>query len=281
MRRAADNANGFKLPAANGADPAADVFQQPCGCADCEAAVSPAAYLAALLDYALKHIRNNKNPIDLQFLVDTFHQPFIDLPTDCEAVEQQLRQVRICIEVLRSYLGNRPLADPVKEAALATAEGDYSFAAYAMLLNRIGTSYEEIRRIRAETSENRKALAERLGIDLTEPLPADELEQLFLDPGAKPPQDHLLTEQAVEQLFGLGDTTRDPLSEGAKLGDDQAQITRWNLHGVVWGQNTDPEGRVYVTLVNPAPTVFRVELHQDRLRTTLIASVKLPPLKGR
>ena len=123
------------------------------------------------LDYALKHIRNNKNKIDLQFLVDTFHQPFIDLPTDCEAVEKQLRQVRICIEVLRSYLGNRPLADPVKEAALAKAEGDYRFAAYAMLLNRIGTSYEEIRRIRAETPENRKALAERLGIDLTEPRP--------------------------------------------------------------------------------------------------------------
>lgn len=280
MRMAADNANGFKLPAANGADPAADLFQQPCGCSDCEAAVSPAAYLAALLDYTLKHIRNNKNPIDLQFLVDTFHQPFIDLPTDCEAVEQQLRQVRICIEVLRSYLGKRPLADPVKEAALAKAEGDYSFAAYVMLLNRIGTSYEEIRRIRAETSENREALAERLGIDLTEPRPADELEQLFLDPSAKPPQDHLLTEQAVERLFGVGDTTRDPLSEGVKLGDDQAQITRWNLHGVVWGQNTDPEGRVYVTLVNPAPTVFRVELHQDHLRTTLIASGEIATATG-
>ena len=81
-----------------------DPLQQPCGCSDCEAAVSPAAYLTALLDYSLKHIRNNKIKIDLPFLVDTFHQPFIDLPTDCEAVEKQLRQVRICIEVLRSYL---------------------------------------------------------------------------------------------------------------------------------------------------------------------------------
>src|SRR6266567_3302988 len=100
-------------------------FDQQCGCSDCEAAVSPAAYLTALLDYALKHVRNNKAKIDLQFLVDTLHQPFMDLPTDCEAVDEEVRQVRICIEVLRSYLGGRPLADPVKEAALTKAEGDY------------------------------------------------------------------------------------------------------------------------------------------------------------
>lgn len=289
MKMAANNANGFELLAADGAAPAAEAFQQPCGCSDCEAAVSPTAYLSALLDYALKHIRNTKKKIDIQFkvkidmqfLVDTFHQPFIDLPTDCEAVEQQLHQVRICIEVLRSYLGNRPLADPVKEAALAKAEEDYIFAAYAMLLNRIGTSFEEIRRVRAETSENRVALAERLGIDLTGLRPADELDQLFLDPSAKPPQDHLLTEQAVEKLFGLADTTRDPLSEGAKLGDDQAQITRWNLNDVVWGQDTDPEGLVHITLANPAPAVFRVELHQDRLRKKLIASGEIATATGR
>jgi len=269
---------------------AGQLFPQQCGCADCEAAVSPAAYLSALLDYALKHIRNGKKKIDLQFLVDTFHQPFIDLPTDCEAVEKQLYQVRICIEVLRSYLGNRPLADPVKEAALVKGEANYCFAVYAMLLNRIGTSYEEIRRVRSETDENRKALAERLGIDLTVPRPADlpnddkqngdELDQLFLDSSAKPPQDHLLTEQVVEKLFGLGDTTRDPLSEGTKLGDDQAQIKRWNLSGVVCGQNTDTEGMVHVALVNPAPTVFRIELYQDLLRTKLVAAGEIATATG-
>jgi Tc toxin complex TcA C-terminal TcB-binding domain len=298
MRRATNNANGFKLPGANGADPAADVFQQPCGCSDCEAAVSPAAYLTALLDYALKHIRKEKKKIllpflvkiDLQFLANTFHQPFIDLPTDCEAVEKQLRQVRICIEVLRSYLGNRPLANSVKEVALTKGESDYRFAVYAMLLNRIGTSYEEIRRVRSETNENRKALAERLGIDLTAPRPSDlpnddeqngdELDRLFLDPSAKPPQDHLLTEQVVEKLFGLGDTTRDPLSEGAKLGDARSQIGRWNLNGVVWGQNTDPEGMVHVTLVNPAPNVFRVELYQNLLRTKLVAAGEIATATG-
>ena len=291
MGMAADNANGFKLLEAEGAAPAAGIFQPSCGCADCEAAVSPAAYLTALLDYALKHIRkNSKDKIDLQFLVDTFHQPFTDLPTDCEAVEKQVRQVRLCIKVLRSYLGKRPLADPAKEAALAKGEADYGFAIYAILLSRIGTSYEEIRRVRAETTENRKALAERLGIDLTEPRPVDlpnddeqngdELDQLFLDPSAVPPKDHLLTAQVIEKLFGLPDTARDSLSEGAKLGDDQAQITRWNLNGVEWGQNTDPEGRVYVTLVNPAAIVFRVELYKDPQRTKLMASGEIATASG-
>ncbi len=293
MGIAANHANGFKLPEAEGADLAAAGFlQSNCGCADCQAAVSPAAYLTALLDYALKHIRkNSKDKIDLQFLVDTFHQPFIDLPTDCEAVEKQVRQVRICIEVLRSYFGKRPLADAAKEAVLAKAEADYGFAVYSILLNRIGTSYEEIRRIRAETPESRKALAERLGIDLTEPRPADlpnddenngdELDQLFLDPIAVTPKDHRLTEQVIEKLFGLGDTTRDPLSEGAKLGDDQAQITRWNLNGAEWNQNTDPEGRVYVTLENPAATVFRVELYQDIARTKRVASGEIATASGK
>jgi Tc toxin complex TcA C-terminal TcB-binding domain len=284
MRLAANNANGFNLPVVEGAAPAAGAFEQPCGCTDCEAAVSPAAYLTALLDYALKHIRNNKNKIDLQFLVDTFHQPFIDLPTDCEAVEKQLRQVRICVEVLRSYLGNRPLADAVKEAALAKGEEDYRFAVYLLLLSRIGTSYEEIRRSRSETDENRKALAERLGINLTIPRPADplgdELDRLFLDVNAAPLTPHALTEQVLELIFGFADTTRDPLSEAAKLGDDTGQITRWNLNGAVWGQNTDLEGMVYLTLVNPVATVFRVELYLDAGRTKLVASGEIATASG-
>jgi hypothetical protein len=143
------------------------LFPQQCGCADCEAAVSPAAYLAALLDYVLKHVRYNKIKFDLKFLDNTFHQPFYDLPSDCEAVNKQVRQVRICVEVLRSYLGKRPIADPAKEVALAKAEQDYRFAAYSLLLNSVGTSYEEIRRIHKELPETRLALAERLGIDLT------------------------------------------------------------------------------------------------------------------
>jgi hypothetical protein len=260
------------------------LFPQQCGCADCEAAVSPAAYLAALLDYVLKHVRNNKAKFDLKFLGNTFHQPFFDLPADCEAVDEQVRQVRICVEVLRSYLGTRPLADPAKEAALAKAEEGYRFAAYSLLLGSVGTSYEEIRRIHKELPETREALAERLGIDLTQPRPADppgdELDQLFLDANAQPAAPHALTERVLETLFGLADTTRDPLSEAAKLGDDLAQMSRWNLSGVQWGQNTDPEGMIYVTLVSPAANVFRVELYQDSARAKLAASGQIATASG-
>lgn len=276
---AVNQANGFQVMAAVG-NPPDQLFQQPCGCSDCEAAVSPAAYLAALLDYTLKHVKNNGNPIDnkidLQFLEETFHQPFSSLPTDCEAVEQQVRQVRLCIEVLRSYLGKRPLTDPTREAALTKAEEEYRFAAYSLLLSKIGTSYEEIRRARNDTVENRQALAERLGIDLTEPRPTDppgdELDQLFLDLTAAPPNPYALTELVLEQRFGLVDTTRDPLSDGVKLGDEQAQIIRWQVNGMEWGENTDQNGMVYISLLKLAADAFQVVLYKDSERTKPVAS---------
>src|SRR5262249_54451761 len=74
-----------------------------CGCEDCGPGVSPPAYLAALLDYAVRHVRNNGQAIDLPFLTNTFYQPFGDLPADCEEMDKQVRQVRLCIEVLRRY----------------------------------------------------------------------------------------------------------------------------------------------------------------------------------
>ena len=78
----------------------------------------------------------------------------------------------------------------------------------------------------------RKALAERLGIELGASRP-DHLDALFVDPTA-------LTEAILEALFGLVDTTRDVLSEGKKLGDGQSQITAWNLNGVEWGRMSMP-----------------------------------------
>lgn len=142
--------------------------------------------------------------IDLQFLADTFHQPFDRLPASCKMADAQVRQARICIEVLRSYLGTRPLADAAKERALAKAEKDYLLAAYTALLTKIGTSFDEIRLARSGDEAARKALAERLGIDV------GYLDALFLNPLAMP---EVLTEQKLEELFGLRDTTRDPVTD--------------------------------------------------------------------
>ena len=171
---------------------------------------------------------------------------------------QQVRQVRICIEVLRSFLGARPLSDANREAALARSENEYRLAVYTTLLIRIGTSHEEIRLARTADEETRQALADRLGI------PLERLESLFLEPAA-------VTEEALERLFGLADTTRDPLSEGTKLGDTDRQITRWNLDGAEWNRNTDPEGTVYLRLASGVAGLL-VEVYRDRERTQLVAS---------
>jgi hypothetical protein len=92
-----------------------------CHCRDCEAAVSPLAYLADLLKYVTENIKNSNAPVTATNLTDIFQQPF-DLPVSCEAVDTPVRQVRLCIEVLRGYLGARPLADMTKEAKLVEAE---------------------------------------------------------------------------------------------------------------------------------------------------------------
>src|SRR5689334_1525543 len=102
---------------------------QHCGCADCDAAVSPRAYLADLTRYVTQHVRNGGQPMQLPFLTASFHQPFSDLPVSCEASEKQVHQVRLCIEVLRSYLhGAPPLA--AQQRGLAADERAYRLAAY-------------------------------------------------------------------------------------------------------------------------------------------------------
>ena len=196
MAIGADAANGFSSSLDD--QITQDLYPTQCGCNDCEAAVSPLAYLADLLDYALKHLQQSQQPITLAFLTSLLHQPFDKLPASCEAVDKQVCQVRICIEVLRSALST-----VTSSAALDKAEQEYRLAAYLTLLNQVGTSFEELRLLRKDTSLKRKAVADRLGIDLGTTLP-DHLDELFLDPTT-------ITEQKLETLFGLVDTTRDPL----------------------------------------------------------------------
>lgn len=80
-------ANGYAAPL-SGVDPAVfDAFTAKCACKTCESAVSPLAYLADLLDYAVTHLRIEKGgqvePISLDFLSDHLHQPLGDLPASC------------------------------------------------------------------------------------------------------------------------------------------------------------------------------------------------------
>jgi len=252
---------------------------QVCLCEDCQSAPGPTAYLADLLSYVASHLRSYGLPVGLPFLAGTFHQPFADLPTDCAAVETEVRQVRICAEVLRSYLA-APAHAPTaaQQAELAIAEAAYVLAAYKALLAGLGTSFDELQLARYADPATRSSLAGRLGLTV-DPYGAgrpDGLDLLVLDPAAVPPSPHALTEPGIERIFGLANTNRNPLSDGPVLLDLAGLITRWNLDGVTWDRNTDPDGTIYLTLSQPSAAEFDVSLYSDRPRTHLVASGQLP-----
>jgi hypothetical protein len=184
-------------------------LQPTCGCKDCQSAVSPLAYLADLLDYTIDHLRSGGNPITLGFLKKTFHQPFGDLPASCSSAEEKVRQVRLCIEVLRRYLRatNRPASGSPQRTALDAAERSYVLETYRTLLTKIGTSFDELRLAASADTKTKQALAERLGIDLGTGTTTN-LDKLTLDPNAASTQPKALTESALETLFGLPVTTR-------------------------------------------------------------------------
>ena len=160
-----------------------------------------------------------------------------------------MRQVRLCIEVLRQYreAQKRDLAykeNAEVEKALQAAEADYRLDAFQTLLTQLGGSYDELRLLRTQDSDALEAFANRFGID---PWP-DRIQRLT--DLARNPQ--FIKESDLEQLFGLQDTavTRDVLSDGAKLGSPVNKLKRWNLKGVVWNRHTDADGKLYLHFTN-------------------------------
>ncbi|HEX8904639.1 MAG TPA: neuraminidase-like domain-containing protein, partial [Longimicrobiaceae bacterium] len=81
----------------------------------------------------------------------------------------------------------------------------YRETAYRALLVQLGTSYDELRTLRTGTAAERQALADRLGVGSDPSI----LDALLIAPAS-------VTEQALETVFGLESTTRDPLA-GAPL----------------------------------------------------------------
>ena len=161
-----------------------------CLCEDCQAAPSPTAYLADLLSYVTSRLLDKGEPVSLPYLVANYYQPFADLPTDCAAVETQVRQVRICAEVLNSYLQDPAHAPAAaQQQALATATASYLLSTYETLLTGLGTSYDEVRLARAASPADRSSLAGRLGLTVNPYAfdPDDALDQIVLDPTVAPP----------------------------------------------------------------------------------------------
>jgi hypothetical protein len=246
------------------------VLEEKCNCDDCDAAVSPLAYLTDLLNYSDQNLKYSPDTDIHTFLESKFYQDFNNLPTDCKDAEELVCQQRIVVEILRRYITD-PAHTPStpQQNALNTAVADYCRNAYKYLLNLAGTSYEEIRNVRTGTdSASRKSdLASRLNIPYSDSF--DPFTTLFRDikTGASLPPD----EAFLEQVFGYKDTTRDVLSTGLKLSDTAAQIYRWGFKGIVWNKNTDAQGYIYLIIDHTVPEV-RIYKSSARDSGNLIAT---------
>lgn len=236
----------------------------PCVCNDCLAAVSPLAYLADLIEYGTTYIKfGDGTDIDVKSLEEHFLQPFSALPADCDSVSEEIRQMRIVVEVLRK--AHKIMGEP-GVLGFVQKEADYRNEAYRSLLSEFGTSFEEIRESRTWSADDKDLLSERLGIVSGS---MNNLNRLLLNPEGAPPADDAITEIALETIFGLKSTLRDELSYGPVLyptapsgvtytsPTSDPHILRWSLTGVEWFRNSDASGRVYLAIskVNSKYTV--------------------------
>ncbi len=184
-----------------------------CGCRDCEAATSPAAYLADLLKYCDDNLIRTGGKIDYAYLASTVHQPFGDLPTRCDAVSDPIRQVRIAVEVLRANLrkvtGNRRAGAPAERA--------YFRQVYETLLTRLGTSSIDLRLATAADAASQRQFADRLGIDNAQitqgGVTTTRLQRMRIDTDTVPLDD---IEARLEAVYGFSSTIVDPVARLAQ-----------------------------------------------------------------
>jgi hypothetical protein len=169
------------------------------------------------------------------------------------AYHGRLDDVRIYDRVL--FAGQIAVLAGEKEYAAARS---YAAAAYRMLLTAIGTSYEELRLARSSESATRQALAERLGFDL-DPVRPDRLDNLTLGPDES-------TEAFLEKMFGLVDTTGDPLRTPPV---PALRIWRQERQRRLWREadHPPPEQRLAPLVVDPdllRATDFRNQVGGDK-----------------
>lgn len=176
-------------------------------------------YLKDLLDFTKERVQfsgGGAPPANIREvgrrLGRAFHQSFDRLiEEEHRAVAMQpVQQVRVAIEILRKYLA-------ALSVSTANADRRYLQTAYQSLLVNLGTSFEEIRLVRAagdaELEQARAALVERLGIDR-----AERLAELFVKLDE-------LTEDKLAILFGLVSTIRDPFDNG----QPQPALLKWRM----------------------------------------------------
>lgn len=239
----ADLANGHStgLSILNGKPAARSTIEEavasPCRCRDCEAAVSPLAYLADLMRYAYDNLRHGSKVVDNTYLERTFHQPFSSLPLECEVVDAVVHQVRIAIEILRGYLTTLPAARQASiMAGLLPLERQYVSAVYEALLVRLGTSSLELRLAQNASTDAQKALADRLGLADVRQLDSTHLLINDLDTASI-----ASLETRLERQFGLLTTRRSGSLLFVQLPEPQVLSWRRERMHQAWTEQDWPD----------------------------------------
>lgn len=260
------------------------IFESRCTCSDCESGVSPNAYLADLIKYALTYLRTGVNhngqggdTIAIDFFKANFYQPVQDLPFNCEAMKETICYARYVVETLRRY-NNYALTTPAMD--------DYLTKTYHQLLDGLGLPYDQLRLVRVSSIADKEKLARKLGLFYN--AENDIFNSLYLNSSES--GINLLSEDNLERAFGLVATNknREIFSSGVKFGDHATtpQILTWYIKGYELKHNTDTNGNIYLRLrrvdVSGTDTTI-VELYKVQgsiNEADLVASGSMLPTSG-
>lgn len=205
----------------------------PCDCPDCSSALSPLAYWADLLQFTTTNLKLDDQgvlqPVNLEMLETGFHQPLRELRSHCAQLDQRFCQNRLATEILWRKLGS---LDPAPDlVAFQAAVKEYLMQTYELLLNKLGTSYVELRQARAldpaEDADNIKRITDRLGIVRQYGTTDETLQRLLIDLSdtdniVEGIEDESGAAKSLEGLFGLRDSKRPPLEE-----TPESDVERW------------------------------------------------------
>ncbi|MEL7226905.1 MAG: hypothetical protein AAGL17_19225, partial [Cyanobacteria bacterium J06576_12] len=197
-----------------------------CGCEDCTSAVSPAAYLAYLLDWMLTHLKYQENRVAFADFVGEFHQPFGQLPTHCEAVTQEVRQVRLAIESLWRYIGRLNETDLQMPTPFRNAYRNLRSQLYKAILTNLGVSFAQLRRatltIEEEGLTADQVAAQRTTVASILGVSEIVLPELFINVDR---QAINASEELLETLFGYQNTRKS--YQELLAGHQLPQLTSW------------------------------------------------------
>jgi hypothetical protein len=189
------------------------------------------AYLDDLLKFAAARVVDGDGArLTAKTLTAAFHHRFAELtkPDSRAAATAVVPQLRVCVEVLRAF------SKAAEKPPQATEEAKYRQRAYAALLSALGTSVDELRLVRGDDTA-RARLAERLGVDRP-----DRLDRLMLT-------SNQLNEPTLEAIFGLQDTTRDPLDSVGR-----PEVLTWQLARLrTQSQQQDSAAKVFDAIPLP------------------------------